>query len=715
MSTTTATAARGRELCFSAEAFTGKTFNVDAFIADCRSRIALESVLADLAIHGERLRGMLLDSANKHFSGLSELSAALARAGNRLAELAPLIDAAGRELDTWLDALNAAAARLAALEATAADVRARREALEELRGALSTLLRLETLLRSGGGGGELERAAHLSSALAWTLEGPVRDTPLANALHDRVATARATLRDRLESALLAALRTHDAELAAAALRSAVAMGEASLSATVFRTRIVRPFLARELTQETVAGTATVAAAAGGGGGEQLSAALASVLRWSEGDCAFLVAAQRAVGVDFGFLAAVWSETDEALAAAAPTLFSPAIPDAFHSGYRHMAAFLTALEATHCATAAELRQFRVRLGGSQTLLDKRWNVKLYYHLRMQEIVARLETSLSQPRRQQQQFLRPQQQQPQWTMNASKTLWECLQQCFDAETTFLPPLAAHFVRLALQLVARYARWITDGANCRNMTATTAAAVTTTSAEEPWVAMSATEFLLPYHDAATLAALVSGAEMRKCVANCASACFPGVEDDFTAPVCEALEASAAQLVQAQQDAESVFVSSTAGACCGALKQMYGTMSAVRSAARKPSAPSQPQPSFFVMGVFDPLRTLLDSAATLSNSEERLGWARRVTSAVFDKCTEICGELMLTAFRTDDMMAKMASPHVGSTSTATPDASDTERFLAQLSVDVQELGRSASRFGIDVSSSESFQRLCRCVKGSS
>lgn len=154
-------------------------------------------------------------------------------------------------------------------------------------------------------------------------------------------------------------------------------------------------------------------------------------------------------------------------------------------------------------------------------------------------------------------------------------------------------------------------------------------------------------------------------------------------------------------------MFIGGATQSCTGALKQMYGIMASVRQSSKK--APGT-QASFWVTGVFDPLRVLLEASASLAAPEDRARWASRVTDSVFEKATEICGELMMTVSRTDDVMLKMSS-----TSEPVPQSSahsDSDRFLAQLAIDVQELGRLASRFGIDAASSSSFQRLSRCVR---
>jgi len=64
-------------LCFNKDVFSLDTFKVDAFIADCRKRVPLESVLADLKEYSQSLDGELLELINKDYADFVNLSSHL--------------------------------------------------------------------------------------------------------------------------------------------------------------------------------------------------------------------------------------------------------------------------------------------------------------------------------------------------------------------------------------------------------------------------------------------------------------------------------------------------------------------------------------------------------------------------------------------------------------------------------------------------------------
>jgi hypothetical protein len=207
-----------------------------------------------------------------------------------------------------------------------------------------------------------------------------------------------------------------------------------------------------------------------------------------------------------------------------------------------------------------------------------------------------------------------------------------------------------------------------------------------DEPWEGMSPSEFLSPYHDAVALLRLLS-TELRQVITKCISASFPESNAEIISRINDALDEGLVQLQNAKLQTEAVFIGGATQSCCGALKQLYGVMASVRqssssSSSTKKPANIVPAPSFWVSNVFETLRVLFDASTSLASTEDRAAWALQVTSAVFDKCTEICGELMMTLSRTDDVMLKMSSSPEQLQQQA--ERSDTDRFLQQLAIDV-------------------------------
>ncbi len=118
--------------------------------------------------------------------------------------------------------------------------------------------------------------------------------------------------------------------------------------------------------------------------------------------------------------------------------------------------------------------QLRASASYSAWLKKWNLPVYFSLRFQDIGAALESKLAAP------SLQPApppaaaggaaQPALQWAQSAA--VWAGLQRCASPDI-FLPQLADKFVRLALQLLARYAHWITAGMRQRSEAAAAAAA--------------------------------------------------------------------------------------------------------------------------------------------------------------------------------------------------------------------------------------------------
>ena len=93
---------------------------------------------------------------------------------------------------------------------------------------------------------------------------------------------------------------------------------------------------------------------------------------------------------------------------------------------------------------------------------------------------------------------------------------------------------------------------------------------------------------------------------------------------------------------------------------------------------------------------------------------WARTVCDSVFSRATEICGELVMTAYQTDDMLSRMTAGAADGDGAreAGSGTADKSRCLAQRTVDVEHLGHCAETLGVALDTTPAYQRLCRCLK---
>lgn len=731
-----------------------EAFSADAFVSECRTRVTLETLLHDLAVYGAAVHSALLDALNTHFAAFSSLSGTLVQQTQRVRPVQLCLEDIAARLDAWVETLARLEAEHRALLDHAGAVARQRALAQTLRSALTTTQRLEHALASADT--DIERSAHLLSVATWLCTGPLATTPLATGLGPRLQAARRELLARAAAALANALAARDTAALAACLRAYAALDAAAEAQRTFADTVLAPVLQRAAEHTLVAPLDAAAL-------HRFFAGLTGVIS-EEG--ALLSAA--APPPQTLFLATVLASVDALLVARAPGVFSAALPAAFRACFAEAAAFLAVVERA-CPTPAV--RAALRSCPEYVQLQRRWNTRLYFQICAQDVAAPLELSLSLPRRNQLLFhpatssssssspsQAPSPPPPatattDYGLRTTGLLLHTLRQCFTTapppgdspagrgsrqaeEGFFLAPVLQQATRLSLQLIGRYSAWIADGAAARyagtraalpvSSLATSGAApapqgqgrAPAATPGEPWGSFSVQDFLVPYRDCLVVERFC-GDELPRLLRACVAAAHPDDSSALQERVLAALQAcvgeGCAGLRRARGECETMFLGTTAHLCCGGLKQMYGIMAAIRVTAA-PAPGSREAPSHYVAGVLEPLAQLLERARACAPDDVRRAWARTVCDSVFSRATEICGELVMTAYQTDDMLSRMTAgaaddggaarePPAGSTA-------DTSRFLAQLTVDIEHLGRCAERLGVALDTTPAYQRLCRCLK---
>ncbi|CAN8076953.1 unnamed protein product [Agarophyton chilense] len=164
--------------------------------------------------------------------------------------------------------------------------------------------------------------------------------------------------------------------------------------------------------------------------------------------------------------AVWPQIQSAIAMNMATAFSPGIPNIFHKSFMAGSQIYYALEAS-----VTNEDFKNRLRSSRATVDfwKHWNLPVYFQLRFQEITSRFDQHLN---------MGPVScttsplEVGDWNSLTSKllhiecyqatpsaSLVACLERCWS-EDVFHTALTHRFLRLSLQLLARYCTWVRTG---------------------------------------------------------------------------------------------------------------------------------------------------------------------------------------------------------------------------------------------------------------
>jgi hypothetical protein len=298
---------------------------------------------------------------------------------------------------------------------------------------------------------------------------------------DRIDQARAAARARaLESALWAVLASNDAVLTSC-LHAIDALDCKELLVQHLRERIVAPRVARLSADVSTVGS---------------TPALLERLRvFVVDELGALTSAPGRVNTlalalaPFRLMAnAIWPELVAQLIAARPGLFAPGAPAAFHANYTAAMLLLGAMERL-CADAGEVAELRAH----PSTLDfvRRWNLPLYFQLVLNEICAAMDACLAQGADD-----APQPAlagAPALRLRASASAARALLACASAETA-LRPLAHRFLKLALQVLARFEAWAASHPLLHGAAAEDARASPTVPAAQPAGTADAAEPALP-----------------------------------------------------------------------------------------------------------------------------------------------------------------------------------------------------------------------------
>ncbi|XP_037088627.1 conserved oligomeric Golgi complex subunit 2-like [Pollicipes pollicipes] len=423
------------QLCFNKEEFFKDEFSVDGFVLRYRQQTGLESLRTDLGVYLKVLRSSMIDLINRDYadfvnlsSNLVGLDASISKLEMPLGQLREEVLSVRRSFD---DLLEQTGWRLTRLH----QVRAQKQYLRLLGSLPGYLERLEVLLSSSGDdavgeqdGDVVERAASEYNQLTYALSH-CGGAALVARLEPRVRELAGRLSARLQHGLLAALDQADADRLAHVLRIFATLDQVTEAESLFRERVVEPYMAEVISPAALRDEP-----------RGLRGLLQNVLRFVPEHAQLLVAVTRRehgahTGPRYDFLVnAVWPCIIQRLDDELPVIYAPGNPNTLFERYTASMDFVEEFEAA-CGTAASVE--RLRNHEAYDRFMKRWNLPVYYQIRLQEIGGALESALAGP-------------------DSAAAMWAALRRCWGRDV-FLRPLTHRFWQLSLQIVSRYSTWL------------------------------------------------------------------------------------------------------------------------------------------------------------------------------------------------------------------------------------------------------------------
>ncbi|GJP37383.1 hypothetical protein CLOM_g21794 [Closterium sp. NIES-68] len=615
-----------------------------------------------------------------------------------------------------------------------ATIKTRRDAERELEEARSRLL---------------ERiASEMNRLNFYVAKG--KDLPFVRSVEGRIRQASSTLASHLRRCLERGLHQRWRRVVYHCLRAFASLDAAADAEELFRRAVIAPLVAQALAAGAGGkGGAAAAAAAAGQYQENTplspkspssptssSSSSSSSAATASGDllqevyerirqavsevCGFvldIVAAADAGLHVFQFLAAsVLKEVSLALHRSHAAAFSPGRPAQFLLNYKASLDFLAFLEG-FCTSREALASFRSHPCYTDFL--KGWNLAVYYASRFREIAGLLDDALVPPaassaaaaaRVAVQRAVAPG---VGLALQASVVLWEALQRCWHP-AVFIPCIADKFLRLTLQLLARFSKWVTAGVAARRAG---------TAADSPggeWgLAATPEDLALVWHDLLVLSSNIRAAYVGELVQQLG----PGVAGEVRAAVRGEVESAADGLHALTAHVAALLSDITADRCIEVLRPVR----AIAAMYRVPSRPPPTRHSHYVPGVLQPLKVVLEgdkqrAAAAAAAGEEvwseemRAVVVAQVVERVTQKFDELAKEVVATARRTESSLKllqqrSMKRPPGAADAGGASGMSDTDKIIGQLFLDVQEYGRIIRTFRLEPTTVAPFASLWASV----
>lgn len=493
---------------FSIAALHADDFDPQSFVAERRQHAPLSLLRDELRSYASSLSSQIVHALQKDFNLFLNFGPSLADATLLAKSLAPALVKLRTQLDELHTHLQSQADALHAALSRRHEIHNRRVALQTLVAVNDSLLKCERLLRQYSSLASdplaqhalalLERITAETAQLTFTLSR-AQTSAFLDALSVRVSAVKRQVRASLDQCLQHALpypKSFDSDVLARVLSLYVVAGMHDDAHEFFMRQVVSPFTTQRLrmgamlaaaersaqqtkslsgTNGTTANTTSGSSNGGSAGtsvtpGDALRAAHDEIVAFL-GDRVLPVVSlcqsdpRLARRLDF-VGRSVWPQLQRAISSNMAPAFSPGIPDVFHRSFRAGVDIFAAVEA------AAGDEFRLSLRTSATTAEfwRHWNLPVYFQLRFQEISSAFEKCLQDgPVALSEgnnlglphggaidlRLLRT----DVYLAAATAALVTCLRRCW-ADEVFLSALTHRFVRLSLQLIARYATWVRTG---------------------------------------------------------------------------------------------------------------------------------------------------------------------------------------------------------------------------------------------------------------
>ncbi|XP_024971658.1 conserved oligomeric Golgi complex subunit 2 [Cynara cardunculus var. scolymus] len=720
-------------LWFKQSSFLSPDFDSESYISDLRTFVPFETLRSELQSHLSSLKHELVELINRDYADFVNLSTKLVDVDAAVLRMrAPLIEIREKILG-FRGAVEGSLLSLQGGLRQRAEASAAREILELLLDTSHVVSKVEKLIKelhsvpADGFNGDLQTAerGHLSNGVSiqhaetgiilretqsMLLEriasemnrlkfyfAHAKNLPFIENMEKRIQNASSLLDTSLGHCFVDGLIHKDANAVYNCLRAYAAVDNTRNAEEIFRSTVVAP-----LVQKVIPYSAP--GVVGGSIGDELEEDYKQIKHLIAEDCTFLleISSTENSGLHvFSFLAnSILKEVLWAIQQGKPGAFSPGRPTEFLKNYKSSLGFLADLEG-YCPSRSAVANFRAEAVYVDFM--RLWNIGVYFSLRFQEIAGSLDSALVGSGLTPIQKSDSEQGGSQYmTLKQSLTLMECLRSCWR-EDVLVISISDKFLRLTLQLVSRYANWLSAGLSARRTRNSG-----TNSPFEWALAAAPDDFVYIIHDLDHLAAEVCGNYVDD-VFEILNSCSTEVLDLVKHSILQGGK-SLKDLVPSVIDS---IIETLVEKSNEELKQLHGIVAAYRMTKKPPPV----RHSHYVSGVLRPLKVFLDGerASTYLTEETKGKLVQGAAFKITGRYNELAADIVNTARKTETSLQRIrkgAQRRAGASSDVSDhNVSETDRICMQLFLDIQEYGRNLAVLGVEAAKIPAYQSLWQLV----
>lgn len=708
-------------LWFNKTAFTASDFSSEAYIADLRKFVPLETLRAELRSHLRLLKGELVELINRDYADFVNLSTKLVDVDGAVLRMRVPLNDLRSMLFSVKDSVRASLSALQDGLQRRAEASQAREILELLLDTSHVVSKIEKLLEelkrmpeesstitqsskiagvqplSNGTIDEstdsvisleesrsrlLERIASEMNRLNFYV-ARIQDLPFVQNMEKRIQSASMSLDAGLRECFEVGLKQRNEGVIFRCLRAYAAIDNTQGAHEVFRLFVVSPIMEQVFSREADAGPS-----------DHLEENFSEINKLIESDCRFLLDITMAANSGaqaFDFLgSSILKELHSAIQKKKPGAFSPGKPSVFLANYKASLNFLDHLEG-YCQSKSAISTFRSQPAYSDFL--KQWNLGVYFTLRFQEVAGDLDGALSVT------TLGHIADHPLGlALSTSGALERCLLKCWQSDM-FVLSLSDKFLGLALQLMSRYSTWLLAGLEARQ---------SGNSSGVEWApGASPEDLMLVKHDVELLSRMLKGTYLDS------------VRNVFHSAAREVLAAVESSIQQGADNMLHVIPNITEALSDIFVKRSFEVLTQMKGITATYRMTNKPLPvrhSSYVSGILHSIKAFLDGEYTsYLSSEERLHFVSGIAERVTARFYELARELVTVTKKTESSLQRFRQgvQRMGTAGTDSGESniSDTDKICKQLYLDVQEYGRRLHSIGVKAEELPVYIMLWKCV----